>query len=190
MDRRKEFEVTVAAETKMTEGAIGPTRTRESEALAADFVRLIARHLDGSFKLAGYLLADGGEAEDAMQEALTRAWRAWPRMREPERVGPWLDRIVANVCKSRISARRRVRHIVFDDDLEVIGADPFRTTLARDAVGRALVRLSPEQRVVVVLRYWRDMPLEQIATRLDLPLGTVKSRLHYALRVLAREIDR
>jgi DNA-directed RNA polymerase specialized sigma24 family protein len=41
-----------------------------------------------------------------------------------------------------------------------------------------------------VLRYWRDMPLEQIATRLELPLGTVKSRLHYALRLLGREIDR
>jgi RNA polymerase sigma-70 factor (ECF subfamily) len=57
-------------------------------------------------------------------------------------------------------------------------------------VGRALDRLSAEQRVVVVLRYWRDMPLEQIATRLDIPLGTVKSRLHYALKLLGQEIDR
>ena len=77
-----------------------------------------------------------------------------------------------------------------NDELGVVAADPFRAALARDAVGRALERLSPEQRVVVVLRYWRDMPLEQIATRLELPLGTVKSRLHYALRLLGREIDR
>jgi RNA polymerase sigma-70 factor (ECF subfamily) len=97
---------------------------------------------------------------------------------------------VANVCKTRRRARRQVRNVAFDDDLEVYAPDPFRATLTRDAVGRALDRLSPEQRVVVVLRYWRDMPLEQIATRLDVPLGTVKSRLHYALRLLGREIER
>jgi RNA polymerase sigma-70 factor (ECF subfamily) len=162
----------------------------QSAALSVEFVRAVARHLDGTYKLAGYLLGDAGEAEDAVQEALGRAWRAWPRLRDPGSVGPWLDRIVANVCKTRIRARLRVRSVAFDDETEVVAADPFRATLTRDAVGRALDRLSPEQRVVVVLRYWRDMPLDQIATRLDVPLGTVKSRLHYALRLLAREIDR
>jgi RNA polymerase sigma-70 factor (ECF subfamily) len=182
--------VSLATEVQVAEGAIGPAAEGESSALSAEFVRLAARHLDGAFKLAGYLLGDSGEAEDAVQEALIRAWRAWPRMRDPDSVGPWLDRIVANVCKTRIGARRRVRSIALNDELGVVAADPFRAALARDAVGRALERLSPEQRVVVVLRYWRDMPLEQIATRLELPLGTVKSRLHYALRLLGREIDR
>ena len=179
----------------MPRGRVSPAEERErahprESAQSAEFARLIARRLDGAYKLAGYLLGDAGEAEDAMQEALTRAWRAWPKMREPDSAGPWLDRIVANVCKTRIAARRRVRVIAFDDELDVATADPFRATLNRDAVGRALVRLSPDQRVVVVLRYWRDMPLEQIATRLGLPLGTVKSRLHYSLRLLSREIDR
>jgi RNA polymerase sigma-70 factor (ECF subfamily) len=187
--RRKELGE-MAAEAHVAEGVIGPAKERESVALSAEFVRLAARHLDGAYKLAGYLLGDAGEAEDAMQEALVRAWRAWPRMRDPDSVGPWLDRIVANVCKTRIGARRRVRSVSFADDLGVAAGDPFRATLARDAVGRALERLSPEQRIVVVLRYWRDMPLERIATRLDVPLGTVKSRLHYALRLLSREIDR
>jgi RNA polymerase sigma-70 factor (ECF subfamily) len=181
--------VTAVVEATVAEGRYGAAEERES-ALSAEFVRLIARHLDGAYKLAGYLLGDAGEAEDAMQEALTRAWRAWPGMRDPDSIGPWLDRIAANVCKTRVVARRRVRSIAFDDELDVPGADPFRATLNRDAVGRALARLSPEQRIVVVLRYWRDMPLEQIATRLDLPLGTVKSRLHYSLRLLGREIDR
>jgi RNA polymerase sigma-70 factor (ECF subfamily) len=182
--------VTVASEEYVAVGRGELAPERESAALSAEFVRLIVRHLDDCYKLAGYLLGDGGEAEDAVQEALGRAWRAWPRMRDPGSVGPWLDRIVANVCKTRIRARQRVRSAVFDEDTEVVGADPFRSTLTRDAVGRALDRLSPEQRAVVVLRYWRDMPLDQIATRLDVPLGTVKSRLHYALRLLAREIDR
>lgn len=176
-------------EERVAEGRAGPAIAREAES-SAEFVRVMARHLDRSFKLAGYLLGDAGEAEDAMQEALAKAWQAWPKMREPDSAGPWLDRIVANVCKTRISRRRRVRVIAFDDELDVAGADPFRATLNRDAVGRALARLSPEQRVVVILRYWRDMPLEQIATRLGLPLGTVKSRLHYSLRLLSREMDR
>jgi RNA polymerase sigma-70 factor (ECF subfamily) len=176
-------------EAWVAERSLGTADRSETALLRADFVRLATRHLNGAFKLAGYLLGDAGEAEDALQEALLRAWRAWPGLRDPESFGPWLDRIVANVCRSRIRARRRVRVIAISDDLEVETADPFRATLARDAVGRALDGLTPEQRVVVVLRYWRDMPLEQIATRLNLPLGTVKSRLHYAQRRLRREIE-
>jgi RNA polymerase sigma-70 factor (ECF subfamily) len=187
---RKEFGVLASLEARVAEGAINPADERDTATLRDEFVRLAGRHLDGAFKLAGYLLGDAAEAEDAMQEALARAWRAWPQMREPDSVGPWLDRIVANVCKTRIRKRKGVRSVAFDDELEVVAADPFRAALARDTVGRALERLSPEQRVVVVLRYWRDMPLEQIATRLDIPLGTVKSRLYYALRLLGREIDR
>jgi len=184
-------------ETQVAERAVSPAERRdetdaegELAALRREFVVHAGRRLDASYKLAGYLLGDAGEAEDAMQEALTRAWRAWPRLRDPDSVGPWLDRIVANVCKTRIRRRSGVRSVAFDDALEVYAPDPFRAALARDTVGRALDKLSPEQRVVVVLRYWRDMPLDQIATRLDVPLGTVKSRLFYALRLLGREIDR
>jgi RNA polymerase sigma-70 factor (ECF subfamily) len=182
--------VLFASEVRVAEGALSPAAEREAAALRDEFVRLAGRHLDGAYKLAGYLLGDAGEAEDAVQEALVRAWRAWPRLRDPDSVGPWLDRIVANVCKTRLGKRRGVRNVAFDDELEIHAPDPFRAALARDAMGRALDKLSPEQRVVVVLRYWRDMPLEQIALRLDVPLGTVKSRLHYALRLLGREIDR
>ena len=199
MNFRCSFEVWIGAmksctlsvlEAHVSYGALGPVAEGDAALLRVEFVRLADRHLDGAYKLAGYLLGDAGEAEDALQEALARAWRAWPHMRDPDSIGPWLDRIVANVCKTRIAARKRVRSIDFDDRLEVHAPDPFRATLARDAVGRALDRLSAEQRVVVVLRYWRDMPLEQIATRLDVPLGTVKSRLHYALKLLGQEIDR
>lgn len=174
----------------MTHGQKAPATATDSAELRADWVRLASRHLDGVYKLAGYMLGDRGEAEDAVQEALIRAWRAWPKLREPDSFGAWLDRIVVNVCRDRINARRRVKPISLDDEMEVVAADPFRATLNRDAVGRALDRLSPEQRVVVVFRYWRDMPLEEIAQHLALPLGTVKSRLHNAKKLLRREIER
>ncbi len=68
--------------------------------------------------------------------------------------------------------------------------DPFREALARDEVGRLVRRLPPDQQIVVALRFWRDLSLEEIAERLGLPLGTVKSRLHYALRSPRAELDR
>jgi RNA polymerase sigma-70 factor (ECF subfamily) len=75
------------------------------------------------------------------------------------------------------------------DDLDLEGADPFRSALARDAVGRALSSLSTELRMVVVLRYWGDLALAEIADRLGIPIGTVKSRHHAALQTLRRRIE-
>jgi RNA polymerase sigma factor (sigma-70 family) len=62
--------------------------------------------------------------------------------------------------------------------------------LAQDELGRALVVLTPEQRAVIVLRFWRDLPIEEIAARLDCPAGTVKSRLHAAIAALRSQMDR
>ncbi len=177
-------------EERVGTGAGSVTGERVASGSRSEFVRLATRHLNAAFKLAGYLLGDSAEAEDAVQEALLRAWRAWPKLREPDSASAWLDRIVVNVCRSRLKARGRVRSVAWDDSLGTETVDPFKAALARDAVGRAIERLTPEQRAVVVLRYWRDLPLEEIAVRLGLPLGTVKSRLHYALRQLRGEIDR
>ena len=67
--------------------------------------------------------------------------------------------------------------------------DPFREALARDELGRLVRKLPPDQQTVVALRYWRDLSLEQTAERLGVPLGTVKSRLYYAIRTLRSELD-
>ena len=153
------------------------------------FAQLANERLDAAYGLAGFLLGDTVEAQDALQEALLRAWRAWPSLRDETAFPAWLDRIVANVCKARLRTRRRYRWAPLDEDSASEAADPFARTLARDAVGRALTKLSADQRAVVVLRYWRDMPLEGIARTLEVPLGTVKSRLHYSLRAMSDEID-
>ena len=70
------------------------------------------------------------------------------------------------------------------------GSDPFRDALARDEAGRLVRRLPEDQQIVVALRFWRDLTLEDISERLHVPLGTVKSRLHYAMRSLRQELDR
>jgi RNA polymerase sigma-70 factor (ECF subfamily) len=158
------------------------------------------RYLSRALGLAFYILGDRLEAEDATQEVMLRAWRARASLRDPDAFEPWVDRIVVNACRERLRRNRRLREVGFDPGVTTHGegewaveptaADRLEPLLARDSIGRALLGLTIEQRTVVVLRYWRDLSLEQIAARLDWPLGTVKSRLHYALAALRERIER
>jgi RNA polymerase sigma-70 factor (ECF subfamily) len=75
------------------------------------------------------------------------------------------------------------------DELGLASQDPFETSDARDAVARALTVLNDDQRVTVALRFWGDLTVPEIADRMHVREGTVKSRLHYALVALRREID-
>jgi RNA polymerase sigma-70 factor (ECF subfamily) len=70
-----------------------------------------------------------------------------------------------------------------------VGRDPFQAFLDRDVLLRGLARLSADERAVVVLRFWADLPLDEIADRLDWPLGSVKSRLHRAMGRLREHVD-
>lgn len=157
-------------------------------AIDSDFVAALEGELSMSYRLAGYLLADSAEAQDAVQEASVRAWKSWGDLRERDRFHAWFSQILVNVCRTRLRQRSRRRTLDVDDfDLE--GGDPFRASLARDTIGRALSVLSRELRMVVVLRYWGDLSLAEIADRLNIPIGTVKSRHHAALQALRRRIE-
>jgi RNA polymerase sigma-70 factor, ECF subfamily len=162
-------------------------RTR-GRAIDARFAEALADELSGAYRLAGYLLADASDAQDAVQEASVRAWRAWGKLREQEKFHSWFNQILVNVCRTRLRKKSRQRTLDVDDvDLE--GPDPFRSALARDTIGRAISSLSTELRMVIVLRYWADLPLAEIADRLRIPIGTVKSRHHAALQTLRRRIE-
>lgn len=153
----------------------------------AEFAAVLEGELPMAYRLAGYLLADAAEAQDAVQEASLRAWRGWPGLRERDKHHAWFSQILVNVCRTRL--RRRGRQRALDiDEMDLEGADPFRAALARDTVGRALSVLSSELRMVVVLRYWGELSLAEIADRLRIPIGTVKSRHHAAIAALRRRI--
>jgi RNA polymerase sigma-70 factor (ECF subfamily) len=163
---------------------------RLADARSATFVELADPLLNDSYRLAGYLLGSAPDAEDAVQEALSRAWQAWPRLRDKDRFEPWFDRILVNICRDRL--RRKRRHVVeeLDEELPVYSDDPFGAALARAEVDRLVKVLNPDQRVVVGLRFWRDLPLQEIAALLGVPLGTVQSRLHYALKSLREAAEK
>ncbi len=150
------------------------------------YVEAAEANVDDAYRLAGYLLGDAAEAQDAVQEALLKAWRNWAGLRDVRAFRPWFKRIVINCCNDRLKGRRRV--VDLEAAAELPAADVFAGMVARDQVGRAVGRLAPDHRTVIAFRYWEDMTLEQIAETLGLPLGTVKSRLHYALRALRTEL--
>jgi RNA polymerase sigma-70 factor (ECF subfamily) len=153
---------------------------------------LAAAHptLDRAYRLAGLLLANGHEAEDSIQDALVVAWQSFDSLREPAKFGAWFDRIVVNNCRDRLRRRGVVRFIPMANDVDPADRDPFHAFLERDELLAGLDRLTPDERIVVVLRFWADLSLDSIAERLSWPVGTVKSRLHRALRRLRETLDR
>lgn len=153
------------------------------------FLAAARPQLDRAYRLAGLLLGDAHEAEDAVQDSLVVAWQSFASLRDPKRFGPWFDRILVNRCRDRLRRRRIVRFVPIEGEDHAIERDPFRSIVERDALLAGLDGLTPDERLVVVLRFWGDLRLEDIANRAGWPLGTVKSRLHRALARLRASLD-
>jgi RNA polymerase sigma-70 factor, ECF subfamily len=161
--------------------------TGSGEARRAAFTRLIDPQLDPAFRLASFILGSEIEAEDAVQDAAARAWQRLDTLRDPARFAAWFTRIVVNGCRDRIRARGRqpLTLPVF----EQVAPDPAFWTDERLILLEAMGRLSAEHRVVVALHYLADLPVAEIAERTHTRSGTVRSRLHYALRALRATYD-
>lgn len=151
------------------------------DARSTRFFALVSPGLDRAYRLAGLLLSSASEAEEAVQEALATSWRSLGSLRDEERFGAWFDRILVNECRDRLRRRRIVRFVPIEEAPEAAVTDPFSAVLERDAVLRHLAVLDPDELAIVLLHYWADLRLEDVAVRLDIPVGTVKSRLHRSL---------
>ena len=154
----------------------------------AAFVRLADEHLDKAYRLARAILRNPAEAQDATHDAFVQAWRKWETLRDPARFEPWFDRILVNTCRNRL---RSTRWQATDISAEVALATGDHAGRAedRDVLATAIAALSPDHQIVVALRYYRDLTVDDIAKRLGVPSGTVQSRLHYALKRLHDAID-
>lgn len=155
---------------------------------ARAFVRLAEDHLDAAYRLARAILRDATDAQDATHDAFEQAWRKWSTLRDPSRFEPWFDRILVNTCRDRLRSDRRQATDI-SVEVAISSGDPFAQSHDRDVLAIAIATLPPDHRVVVALRYYRDLPVAEIASRLDIPEGTVQSRLHYALKRLHAAID-
>jgi len=158
-------------------------RARQGDEVA--FSELVDLDGDRCYAIAYRILRDVERAQDAVQQAFLLAWRELPKLRDVERFEVWLHRLVVNACYEEFRRYRRwstnVRAIPADGPG---GPDMTVSVDDRDSLERAFRRLSPEHRAVVVLHHHAGYPLASIAEVAGVPLGTVKSRLHYATRIL------
>jgi RNA polymerase sigma-70 factor (ECF subfamily) len=169
----------------------GDTRPRPvtEDARAAAFASLAERHLSRAYRLGAVLLGSAIEAQDAVQDAAVVAWERFGDLRDGSRFDAWFDRILVNGCRDRLRRRGRSRLVDIGSVPEPASADGSGSVAERDALRRALARLPAEQRIAVVLRYYGDLSVEEIARRTGEPLGTVKSRLHHGLGALRAAYD-
>ena len=144
---------------------------------------------DRCMAIAVRILRDVELAEDAVQAALVRAWRELRTLRDGERFEPWLHRILTNECYAE--SRRRSRWSSKLQIVRVESTDPggILTVHDRDELERAFRRLTLEQRAILVFHHYLGLPLPEVALRLGIPLGTAKSRLHYATSALRASLD-
>ena len=172
-------------------GTISRPRRRQAE---DELARWLEDSYARSFRTAYLLLRNRADAEEAVQEAFLRAWRFRASLASGERVAPWLYRVVVNTCCSKLRQERpRRERWAPDDDIESkpsSEASPDDRLWHREqarVVLDALATLPLHLQVVVVLRYYGDLPERDIATAIARRPGTVKSRLHEARRLLGQQ---
>ena len=147
------------------------------------FSALAAQSLGRLTAVARMILRDEYAAQDAVQDALIRAWRDVRSLRDPDRFDAWLHRLLVRACadQGRASRRRRaeVRNVAVDP---ASPSDDAASVDSRDELERAFLHLSVEHRAVLVLVHYVGMTAPEAARALGVPPGTVYSRLHYATR--------
>jgi len=152
---------------------------------------LAAAYVDRLYAVARLILRDTDRAEDAVQETLVRCWRDLPALRDPARFDAWLNRLLIHAINDEFRRDRRQRAAITVLRIEPTTPDASAALAARDQLDRAFSRLSAEHRAVLVLRLYLGVSVEETATTMGIPLGTAKSRLHYAMEAmrLALEAD-
>ena len=169
--------------------ARNPEVGRTDDPRARTFAELVDRRvLDNAYRYATLMLGDRADAEDATHDAALTAWRHLGELRDPAKFEAWFGRIVVNACRDRLRVRRR-RPVHLELDPELSTPDANDGLAGRDALANAIRSLTTDHREVVVLRFYADLTVDQIAARTGVGAGTVKSRLHYAMRQLRAAVE-
>ena len=161
---------------------------------SVDYERLVREHKDRIYSFAVWTLRNAEDARDVAQEALVRLWQHRKKVEIPA-ARSWLMTTTHHLCVDR--QRRRVRRPEVDEESLVVpltdeGPDPHRQAASSEtarAIGRALASLGEKDRAVVMMREVQGMSYDEIARVLDVPLGTLKARLHRARDRLRRELS-
>ena len=162
-------------------------RAREGDRDAFDL--LITATVDHLYRIARLILRDVDRAEDAVQEALVRCWRDLPALRDPDRFDAWLNRLLIRSVTDEARRGRRYAASLAVLRVEPVQPDSSAELADRDELARVFGRLSVEHRTVVVLHHYQGLTVEQVAQAIGIPVGTAKSRLHYATEGLRAALE-
>ncbi|MBA2382464.1 MAG: RNA polymerase sigma factor, partial [Chloroflexi bacterium] len=142
------------------------------------FEAIVRARMDAMYRLTSAILGSEADARDAAQETFVAAWRQIGRLRDPDKFEAWLQRVAVNAARQthRARSRRRVREI--PSSTVVALADRAAGAPRDDAaiLDAALARLPVDQRAILVLHHLEGCPIAELATILDVPAGTAKSR--------------
>lgn len=162
------------------------------------FAALVAQHQRYVYNLALRVLKNEEEALDLAQETFVRAWTALPNFRGQSQFRTWLYRIVTNLCYNRLPNLRRSLNELGDDVIAEIPetdiafdnpAHGLESRELRTYLHKAIDNLDENYRLLISLRYQNELSYEEIATMLNLPLGTVKTGLFRAKEQLRRALE-
>jgi RNA polymerase sigma-70 factor (ECF subfamily) len=145
---------------------------------------LVVGAVDRLYGIARLILRDAALAEDATQDALIHAWRDLPTLRELDRFDAWLNRVLVRSCSDIRRRQRRWRTEISLLPTEPAQPDAGASVADRDQIERGLRRLNDAQRTILVLHFYVGLSPTETATALEIPVGTAKSRLHYAIEAL------
>ncbi len=156
---------------------------------------LVGNHQDAVFRLAYLFLADADEAQDVAQEAFIRAFRALDHFDASRPLRPWLLRITTNLARNRLRSAGRywaaLQRVFWEQAQGAANVEEKSLRrLEAQQVWQAIRRLSPADQQVIYLRYFLELPEAEMAAALEVPPGTIKSRLHRALNRLRPIIER
>lgn len=163
-------------------------------AMAGDFEAfeaLVKGSAARQYSIAALILRDPDRAHDAVQEALLGAWRGLSALRDPNAWEPWVNRLTVRACyvAAKQQRRRSLVELPASPNLELPAAHDASAAFAeRDQMDRELGALPIDQRAVIVLHFYADLPLTEVAMVLGIPTGTAKSRLHRGLETLRTTI--
>jgi RNA polymerase sigma-70 factor (ECF subfamily) len=159
--------------------------TESARAGEQEFESLIGPLVEPGLRLAFSMLRDRAEAEDATQEAITRAWKKLPQLRDRAQLRPWFLAIVANECRNV----RRTRWFTTVRIAQIFQpARPADGHVERIDVERALARLPMGDRQILFMRFYLDLPLEEIAMAMGISPAAAKGRVYRAAHRLRPDL--
>ena len=145
---------------------------------------------DRFLAVARRILRDQDLAEDATQQALLAIWQNLPRLRDPGRFEAWSYRLLVHACYAEGRKERRwMPNLRLLPVEEAVASDDLSSVIDREQLERGFRRMSIDHRAVLVLYHYLDLPLDEIARILEIPVGTAHSRLHHAMRGLRAALE-